>query len=688
MLALLECVGQAVVNKGVHGLAEFVPGGPYILEVVGEAYRLFRERRRNDDLRAELEKAATAGAEEAKRAAEEIARKVAGESSVADRLTLELYLTQVPGSIRQSLKRAEDPSGKSVPADFILNDAADLARVLPHRVPHFRPGADLPGRSGWKLDELLGSGGFGEVWLARHTLIPNARAVKFCTDPVAKAKLTSHEGKVIARVMAHGHHPNVVPLLDAALEGDAPWLMYEYVGGGNLIDLVHQWQRLAPADREKAVVAALHELATAVGSFHRLTPPIVHRDLKPSNILVDGARVGQGENAIASASLAPRRLRITDFGIGGVAVEDLRAHHPTGASLMTGWLETSLRGSYTPLYASPQQRAGAAPGPRDDVHALGVIGYQLATGHLHQAPGMDAAEDLRDSGIGDGLIQLITRCVSQKPERRPKDAGDLAERLAELLRIVGPISPPKLPDAATETLRAGLAPPGGVKRKPGTPTKPSPAAFPGGKMVDRPPIHDDLVPALKPIPPSPKPARGPETPRTAQPSKWLIPFRAIWFSRPIANSDAPWDAQPGRLPGEVIVKPGEAYRLAFPADDTDDATVAKIRLLSPIPNLEAVDLSGCAKVTDAGLSHLAAIPGLRAIGLAETAVTDSGVALLLKRFPQLEALGLAGAENVSHAVLADLVQSRRLKVISLPPWADTIDVRSELKRRLPGCVVV
>jgi serine/threonine protein kinase len=703
MFGLMQCVAQAVMNKGVRGLVEFVPGGPYLLDVAGDAYRLFRERKRNEELREELAKVAIAGAEEAKRAAEEVARRVAGQAPLEDRLALELYLTQIPGCVRQSMKRVDDPSGKSVPADFVLNDAADLARVLPHRVPRFRPGADLPGRSGWRLDELLGAGGFGEVWLVRHTFIPNPRAVKFCTDPVAKAKLASHEGKVIARVMTQGHHPNVVPLVDASLDGDSPWLMYEYVGGGDLTDLVHRWQGLTPVDRERTVIAALHELAAAVGTFHRLTPPIVHRDLKPSNILVNVESSVGGIDLARGLDSASRRsqgaLRITDFGIGGVAVDYLRTHHPAGVSVLTGWLETSMRGSYTPLYASPQQRAGAAPDPRDDVHALGVIGYQLATGHLHQAPGIDAGDDLRDAGAGDGLIQLLTRCVAQKPDRRPKDAGELAEKLTDLLRSTGPVpSPasPKPPDPVAATLQAGLTPPTETKPKPASPpVKPAPVFVPGpldgGPLLDLPtrtPTPPPVVTTPTPSPPPPKPAPVPPPPPAARPSKWLIPFRAIWFSRPVGNPDATWTAHPGRLPGEVTVKPTEAYRLALNPDDTTDATLAKLRSLVQISNLEAVDLSGCVKVTDVGLAHLAALPGLKAVGLGDTAVTDSGVALVLNRFPDLEAVGLSGAANVSPTVLPYLVRLRKLKVVSLPPRADTVDVRVELARRLPGCKVV
>src|SRR5205823_2909734 len=251
--------------------------------VVGEAVRLYRERRKaaglKDEIKEEVAKAAAATAEEAKRAAEEVAKKVAGGATPDERIALELYLTQIPGAVRQSLKRADDPSGKSVPAGLAVDTPEDLIKLLPHRVPQFRPGADLPGRSGWKLDELLGAGGFGEVWLARHTFVPNRRgAVKFCTDPLARAKLVSHEGRVIARVMGLGEHAGVVPLLDAVLDGDAPWLMYEYVGGGNLTDLIHRWQAIPAEERSAQVVAALYGLACTVGTFHRLDPPIVHRD--------------------------------------------------------------------------------------------------------------------------------------------------------------------------------------------------------------------------------------------------------------------------------------------------------------------------------------------------------------------------------------------------------------------------
>jgi eukaryotic-like serine/threonine-protein kinase len=700
MFAVFECVAQAVMNKGVRGLCEFVPGSAYLMDVIGDAFRMIRERRKAAELREDIAKIAAASTEEAKKVAEEVARKVVAEAGgkpeakaepkpddIADRITLELYLSQIPGAVRASLKRTGDPSGKTVPPDFAVNTPEDLGRLLPHRAPQFRPGADLPGRPGWKLEDLLGAGGFGEVWLARHTFLPHPRAVKFCTDPLVRTKLTSHEGKVIARVMGQGNHPNVVPLLDAVLDGETPWLMYEYVGGGSLTDLIHRWQELAGTAREALVVAALHQLAAAVGTFHRLSPPLVHRDLKPANILLGDRRQGTGdrktEESVSSLSPVSRLLspdlRITDFGIGGVAVDYLRTSTstPAGASMlsmMTGWLETSLRGSYTPIYASPQQRAGNPPDPRDDVHALGVICFHMMTARLTEAPGIDAAEDLQDAGASAGLIALITKCVASKPDRRPKDAAELAERLAEL-KGQKPVetkttsetkAAPKSADVRANPDRqgGGVASPHPVAHAPGSP-KLAPTPLEGGAAT--------LTPAVLLV---------------AAPIECVVTLRGQWFTRPTADPDSPWSVNGVKLPGEITAKPGEAYRLALNPDTTTDAELAKLRSLSGIPGLEAIDLSGCRQVTDAGLMHLAHLRGLKAVGLSDTQVTDAGVALLLTRFPDLEAVGLAGAENVTQTVIPYLARLRKLKLLALPPRADSVDVRVEFAKRRPACKLV
>jgi serine/threonine protein kinase len=90
--------------------------------------------------------------------------------------------------------------------------------------------------------------------------------------------------------------------------------------------------------------------------------------VKPANILVQPAPDGS------------MHLRVADFGIGGIAAR------PGGGSTRgksaAPMERTSLRGSHTPLYASPQQARGEAPATQDDVHALGVVWYQFLTGQL------------------------------------------------------------------------------------------------------------------------------------------------------------------------------------------------------------------------------------------------------------------------------------------------------------------
>src|SRR5262249_44616818 len=83
-------------------------------------------------------------------------------------------------------------------------------------------------------------------------------------------------------------------------------------------------------------------------------------------------------------------------------------------------------GSCTPLYASPQQKNGEPPDPRDDVYSLGVIWYQLLLGDPGRAADSDADDELRAMNVDAPFVALIRRCLSAKPERRPSDGCALA----------------------------------------------------------------------------------------------------------------------------------------------------------------------------------------------------------------------------------------------------------------------
>ncbi len=450
---LLKSVARAALNFVGGGFA-----GEVALELVPniarDVWEWWGKGKSESERRAEVEALAQVPAAEYRKQVEAVVAEVAADRPPQERQELAAYLAQVPAAVRQTLRRPGDPSGRTVPPGVRLERPDDLRRLLPASLPHYKAGErPLPGVD-WELVELLGVGGFGEVWKAHNPLLDGLPpvALKFCLDPQAK-KILRHEATVLNHVMKHGRHPGIVPLLHAYLNAETPCLEYEFVEGGDLGGLVRE---RPPGDRglPPAEAAGLvRQLAAVVGHFHRLRPPIVHRDLKPANILVQRGPEGL-------------RCRITDFGIGA-----LTSGHALGATIRNysqGLVPSLVReGTYTPLYASPQQVQGVAPDPRDDVHALGVIWYQLLTGDLSAgAPtGFRWAAPLRARGLREGEVELLASCFEARPDDRPADALALAEALAALeARPAEPAPPPVVPPVVGGSLRDPLAAGHGVTR--------------------------------------------------------------------------------------------------------------------------------------------------------------------------------------------------------------------------------
>jgi TPR repeat protein len=415
---LFRCLGAALCAKGIKALVGVVPFGEALYDVAEETFKQYRQHHQEQALRAELEAAAQASLDEVRQAAGCAVTEVAAAQPAEVRERLVDYLTRVPATVRQTLRRVTDPEGRTLPGGFLLSRPEHLLPLLPPRLPRFKVGDRPVGVGNWELVELLGVGGFGEVWKAQHPRLRSIRpvALKFCLDP-ALAGALRHEAAVLDRLMRQGDVPGIVKLQQAYLDGEPACLEYEYVAGGDLSGLVRDWQALPAEKRVGRATGVIQTLARAVAHFHRLDPPIVHRDLKPANVLL--APNGDGK----------MELRITDFGIGGIAARQELAQVQRGATTRAGVLLTGLRGSYTPLYASPQQMRGDAPDPRDDVFALGVVWYQLLTGDLTRGVGTDYADDLRELGVSADLIELLGKCVAARPERRLDSAAVLADRL-------------------------------------------------------------------------------------------------------------------------------------------------------------------------------------------------------------------------------------------------------------------
>jgi tetratricopeptide (TPR) repeat protein len=422
-LVLLRYIAKALGNAIGGGIAGdlFVEVLP---EVAKDVWQWWSKDRTTEQCRAEVEAVVQAGAEEVRQQAAEIVLEFIFDKPLEVRQTVETYLTQVPASIRKSLRRSSDPTGTTVPADLVPRKADDLLRLLPAKPSRFRSGDHPAFKPDWELEQLLGVGGFGEVWKARNPLMSYRPpvALKFCLDDCA-AKVLRNEAAVLERVMREGKHPGIVQLLDTHLKAETPCLEYEYVDGGDLTGLIQEWHRARGGPTPHQAAKMVSQLAEVVGFAHRLKPdPIVHRDLKPANILVQ--RIAEGE----------AHFKVADFGIGGVAVGQA-IRETTRGSNRGRFLTSALYGAYTPLYASPQQMRGEPADPRDDVYSLGVIWYQLLTGDLAtgRPGGSRWRKKLAEQGMPSEMMELLECCFEDNPNDRPSDAVTLTEQISRLL---------------------------------------------------------------------------------------------------------------------------------------------------------------------------------------------------------------------------------------------------------------
>ncbi len=451
-LHFLRCVGKAAVRHGGRALLGLVPLGEQIFDIASDALADYRRESNEAELRVEIAAAALAGAIEACSAAQQVDREVAADQPAEVRVALISLLMQVPVAVRQSLRRPEDPTGTTLPAVLSLKRPEDVVRLLPSRLPRFKTGdRPIPGVS-WELVELLGVGGFGEVWKARHLkLTSRVAALKFCLDAQA-ARVLENEAEVVDLVMAQGPRPGIVPLLEAYLEADPPCLVYQLIEGGDLGGYIQELSARGGLSPELATQILLR-LARTMAFAHGLRPkPIVHRDLKPANILVQQ----QGDGEVT--------LWVTDFGIGGAASAYMLRQEASRRTSHQQSLPSAVRGAYTPLYASPQQRRGDKPDPRDDIHALGVIWHQMLAGDLTaERPGGRGWRKKLDGRLASGLIDLLESCIDDDADERPAHAGDLAEKIEKFL------SPAPKPEKKDPPPRPPEPAPPPERRKPGQP---------------------------------------------------------------------------------------------------------------------------------------------------------------------------------------------------------------------------
>jgi serine/threonine-protein kinase len=277
----------------------------------------------------------------------------------------------------------------------------------------------------YTLEEMLGRGGMGEVWRARHRMLSRPAAIKLIKpeslgDPGAARSLIKRF-ELEAQTTASLRSPHTVELYDfgTSPEGTFYYVM-ELLDGIDLQAFVEKHGAL-PARR---VVYLLRQVCRSLHEAHRIG--LIHRDIKPANIFV--GRYGAEVDFV----------KVLDFGL-------VKHSEPTGPDLESNLTQAgSVIG--TPAFIAPELvMSGPGIDARADIYALGCVAYWLLTGshvflskspmeaavhHVKEQP--EAPSSRAELDIPEALDAIVLSCLEKDPDERPQSADDLSRRLGAL----------------------------------------------------------------------------------------------------------------------------------------------------------------------------------------------------------------------------------------------------------------
>jgi hypothetical protein len=265
----------------------------------------------------------------------------------------------------------------------------------------------LPCLPGYSVEGVLGRGGMGVVYRARHLALNRPVALKMIRAGASSSASALARFRSEAQAAARLQHPNIVQIYEVGEHDGLPYCALELVEGGSLAAKVGKER---PAPREAARLVEV--LAGAMHFAHCRN--VVHRDLKPANVLL-------------AADGTPK---VTDFGLARQLDTDSGQTRP---GVVMG----------TPSYMAPEQASGqsSTAGPPADVYALGAILYTLLTGQppFRGTTSLETLDQVRHqgpvppsrlvSGVPRDLETICLKCLAKEPDRRYASAQELAEDL-------------------------------------------------------------------------------------------------------------------------------------------------------------------------------------------------------------------------------------------------------------------
>ncbi len=296
----------------------------------------------------------------------------------------------------------------------------------------------------YRVGGLLGAGGMGEVYAGEQPMIGKKVAIKVLKRDVAHDPANVKRMLAEARAVNSIRHRSIVDIFNfGTLPDGRPYLVMEYLEGTALDLYLRDVGQVASAE----AAGFLAEICSALAAAHGRG--IIHRDLKPANVFL-----------VSDGSIRNRYLKLLDFGLAKrTAAGD--ASTQTGTGLVVGTCD----------YIAPEQATGGVITARTDLYSLGVMAYEILTGHLPftgessveimMAHVRDAPPHVRArvDYCPESLDALIFDLMAKEPNERPASAEQVRSSLVSIQRDIQAsatmVAPFELSDRPTSKLPSG-----------------------------------------------------------------------------------------------------------------------------------------------------------------------------------------------------------------------------------------